>query len=144
FVSYAFDLSGFRQTTHAITYAPRERFTWQLLYPDPQDPVYKNEPGQFLAELHDRIAAPFYPLAFVVIAYAYLGAPRTTRQSRGLAIAAMVGAVAVVRLAGFVSLVISPRAPWALAIQYVALALAFILGLFVISRGIVLEAPAWV
>ena len=39
--------------------------------------------------------APFYPLAFVVIAYAYLGAPRTTRQSRTLSMLGAIGGVAL-------------------------------------------------
>ena len=46
----------------------------------------REQPGQFRAELFDRLMAPFYPLAFLVIAFAYLGAPRTTRQSRTLSL----------------------------------------------------------
>ena len=53
-----------------------------MISPDPDDPLFIKQPGQFRAELHDRLLAPLYPLAFVMIAFAFLGAPRTTRQSR--------------------------------------------------------------
>ncbi len=38
--------------------------------------------------------APFYPIAFTVIAFAYLGAPRTTRQSRTISMIGAIGGVA--------------------------------------------------
>ena len=43
----------------------RERYLWQLIAPDANDPLYKEQPGQFRAELHDRLLAPLYPFAFV-------------------------------------------------------------------------------
>jgi hypothetical protein len=39
-------------------------------------------PGQYRAELHDRLAAPLYAFVFVAVTFAFLGSPRTTRQSR--------------------------------------------------------------
>jgi lipopolysaccharide export system permease protein len=70
FDSYAFDLSSFTHVSRAFTYPARERYTWELVAPAPDDPVFQREPGQFRAELHDRIVSPFYPLAFAIIAYA--------------------------------------------------------------------------
>ena len=84
FDRYAFDLSQYAGGPAAIKYRIRERYLWQLLFPDPKDPMYIEQPGQFRAELHDRLMAPLYPIAFVVIAFAYLGAPRTNRQSRAM------------------------------------------------------------
>ena len=54
--------------------------------PAADDPVYQQLSGQFRAELHDRFLSPIYPFAFAVLAFAFLGTPRTTRQSRGFAI----------------------------------------------------------
>jgi lipopolysaccharide export system permease protein len=144
FDRYAFDLSQFAGGTQAVKYSIRERYLWQLLFPDPKDPLYIEQPDQFRAELHDRLLAPFYPLAFVVIAYAYLGAPRTTRQSRTLSILGAVGGVALLRLIGFTSTVFGAAIPWMLSLQYLALAAAFGLGLFVIRRGLILEPPAFI
>ena len=95
FDRYAFDLSQFAGGPQAVKYSIRERYLWQLLFPDPKDPLYVEQPGQFRAELHDRLIAPLYPIAFVMIAFAYLGAPRTTRQSRTLSMLGAVGGVAL-------------------------------------------------
>ena len=104
FDRYAFDLSQFAGGPQAVKYSIRERYLWQLLFPDPKDQFYIEQPGQFRAELHDRLMAPFYPIAFVVIAFAYLGAPRTTRQSRTMSMLGAIGGVALLRLIG-----LSPR-----------------------------------
>jgi lipopolysaccharide export system permease protein len=88
--------------------------------------------------------APFYPVAFVVIAYAYLGAPRTTRQSRTLSMLGAIGGVALLRLIGFASTVFGAAVPWMLSLQYLALAVAFGLGFYVIRRGLILEPPAFI
>jgi lipopolysaccharide export system permease protein len=144
FDRYAFDLSQFAGGTQAVKYSIRERYLWQLLFPDPNDQFYIEQPDQFRAELHDRLIAPFYPIAFVVIAYAYLGAPRTTRQSRTLSMVGAIGGVALLRLIGFVSTVFGAAVPWMLVLQYVAMAAAIGVGLYVIRRGLILEPPAFI
>jgi lipopolysaccharide export system permease protein len=144
FDRYAFDLSQFSTGAQAVKYSIRERYLWQLLFPDPKDPLYLEQPGQFRAELHDRLIAPLYPLAFVVIAFAYLGAPRTTRQSRNMSLLGAITGVGFVRLIGFASTVFGASIPWMLSLQYIALALAMGFGLFVIHRGIILEPPAFI
>jgi lipopolysaccharide export system permease protein len=144
FDRYAFDLSQFAGGAQAVKYSIRERYLWQLLFPDPKDQFFVEQPGQFRAELHDRLMAPLYPLAFVVIAYAYLGAPRTTRQSRQLSMLGAIGGVAILRLIGFASTVFGATMPWMLALQYVAVAVAFGSGLYVIRRGLILEPPAFI
>ena len=141
FQRYAFDLSKFNNLP-IINYSVRERYLWELLDPSPDDKLAKNEPGQFRAELHDRLMAPLYPIAFVLLAYAYLGAPRTTRQSRGLSIVGAVSAVGTLRLIGFASVVVGVHTPIALLAQYVALIIAVVFGVVAISRGIIIEPPA--
>jgi lipopolysaccharide export system permease protein len=88
--------------------------------------------------------APLYPIAFVVIAFAYLGAPRTTRQSRNMSLLGAITGVGVVRLVGFASTVFGANVEWMLSLQYIAMALAIGFGLFVIQRGIILEPPAFI
>ena len=144
FERYAFDLSQFAGGAQAVTYSIRERYLWQLLFPSPTDKFYIEQPGQFRAELHDRLMAPLYPLAFVVIAFAYLGAPRTNRQSRSVSMAGAIGGVALLRLIGFASTVFGASLPWMLALPYLATALAFGLGLYVISSGLIVEPPAFI
>ncbi len=143
FDRYAFDLSQFAGGQQAVKYSIRERYLWQLVFPDPKDQLYIEQPRQFRAEMHDRLIAPLYPLAFVVLAYAYLGAPRTTRQSRTLSMIGAIAAVGVLRLVGFASTVFGSASSVFLAMQYVALLAAFVFGYFVIRRGIILEPPAF-
>jgi lipopolysaccharide export system permease protein len=142
FDRYAFDLSQFAGGAQAVKYSIRERYLWQLLFPDPKDPFYIEQPGQYRAELHDRLVAPLYPLAFVVIAFAYLGVPRTNRQSRTLSLIGAIGGVALLRLAGFVSTVFGATVPWLLSLQYIAVAVTFAAGVFVIRNGLIIEPPA--
>lgn len=144
FDRYAFDLSQFAGGTQSVKYSIRERYLWQLLFPDPKDPLYIEQPGQFRAELHDRLIAPLYPLAFVVIALTYLGAPRTNRQSRTLSILGAVGGVALLRLIGFASTVFGANEPWMLSLQYIAVAAAIGFGIYVIGSGVILEPPAFI
>jgi lipopolysaccharide export system permease protein len=144
FDRYAFDLSQFASGVQSVKYSIRERYLWQLMFPDPKDQFYIEQPGQFRAELHDRLIAPFYPLAVVVIAYAYLGAPRTTRQSRTLSMLGTIGGVGLLRLIGFASSVFGASIPWMLSLQYLALASASALGFYVIRRGLILEPPAFI
>lgn len=142
FDRYAFDLSRFNSGIGNIQYSARERYLWELLFPDPKNPPPASEAGQFRAELNDRLAAPLYPLAFIVIAYAYLGAPRTSRQSRAMSIVGAIAAVGLLRLVGFASIIVGVNDPRALLGQYLGLAVAFVLGMFAISRGLIIEPPA--
>jgi lipopolysaccharide export system permease protein len=143
FDRYAFDLAQFAGGAQAVKYSIRERYLWQLMFPDPKDQFYIEQPGQFRAELHDRMVAPLYPIAFMVIAYAYLGAPRTNRQSRALSMVGAISGVALLRLIGFASTVLGSNAPWMLSLQYIAFAIAIGGGLFVIHRGLIIEPPAF-
>ncbi len=136
----AFDLSQFAGRV-PLRYSVRERYLWQLIWPD-DDPNFVNRPSQFRADLHDRIVGMIYPFAFAVIAFAFLGAPRTTRQSRVWSLLAVVGAVAGVRLIGFASTVMGIQVPAFLLLQYLAVGAALGLGGLAISRGLIIEPPA--
>jgi lipopolysaccharide export system permease protein len=144
FDRYAFDLSRFTNDAPVqVTNLPaRERYLWELIAPDPNDPLVKAQPGHFRADLHDRLLAPIYPLAFVVIAFAAIGGPRTTRQSRGFAVALAIGGVAMLRLIGFACIVLSIQTPMALIVLYGSVLLACVLGALAIRRGITIEPPA--
>jgi len=88
--------------------------------------------------------APLYPIVFMIVAYAYLGAPRTTRQSRTLSMVSAISAVAAIRTVGFASMVLGINSPIALTFQYIAILIATGLGLIAISQGTIIEPPAFV
>jgi lipopolysaccharide export system permease protein len=143
FDRYAFDLSQFSGGPQVVKYSIRERYLWQLISPDPADPLLKEQPGQFRAELHDRLLGSVYPFAFVLIAFAYLGAPRTTRQSAAWSMTGVALAVVALRLIGFACSVFALRYPIAVLVQYVAVAGTIAASLVAASRGLILEPPAF-
>ena len=110
--------------------------------PPDDDPVFKQLPGQFRAELHDRFMAPIYPFAFAALTFAFLGAPRTTRQSRNFSIGGSILAVFGLRMAGFACSVMAVKTPVAALVQYLMLFGAIGVGLWMIIGGIVVEPPA--
>ena len=143
FDRYAFDLSKFGvPQIGGVTYHGREKYFWDLMWRPANDAEFLAHYGEDRAELHDRIATPLYPIAFVVLAYAFLGPPQTTRQSRTLSLLALIGVVALLRLVGFLSVIIGTHTPAALAAQYVALLGAIAAGSWQISRGQAIEPAA--
>lgn len=142
FERYALDLAQASTDPQTQRASARDRFIWQLLDNDPAKT--KLQPAQVRAELHDRIFAPLYPIVFTIITFAYLGAPRTTRQGRAVSIASAAIVIAAIRLMGFVVIVLCVRHPWVLAIQYALLAVAAGLGVYAIHRGLEIEPPAFV
>ena len=141
FGRYAFDMSKFSNSGRDVSLGIRERYLWELLRPSPDDPVYQQLSGQFRAELHDRFLSPLYPFAFAVLAFAFLGTPRTTRQSRGFAIGCAVLAVFGLRIAGFACSVMTVKTPAAALVQYLMLIMATAGGTLIILGGIVVEPP---
>jgi len=141
FNSYAFDLSQFSNIVQTVTYGPRERKIGDLISPPPDDPIFKKVPGEFRAELHDRIFAPIYPFVFVLMAFAILGAPRTTRQNRNFAIALLIVGILVVRIAGFGFSTVAVSQPAAVLAQYLLLAAVGAGSFWMIMRGVIIDAP---
>ena len=141
FGRYGFDMSKFNQK-HDVTLGIRERYVWELMTPEESDPIYKQLPGQFRAELHDRFMSPIYPFAFAALTFAFLGAPRTTRQSRNFSIGGSILAVLGIRMAGFACSVLTVKSPAAAAVQYLMLLAAVGASLWIIIAGIVIEPPA--
>ncbi|MFY9695372.1 MAG: LptF/LptG family permease, partial [Xanthobacteraceae bacterium] len=120
----------------------REKYLWELLWPRADDTLYASQPDQYRSEMHDRLTTPLYPFAFVILAFAFLGPPQTTRQSRTLALLGMIGAVSLLRLVGFISVIVGVHVPAVLAVQYVAIFGSIAAGLWQISRGRAVEPAA--
>jgi lipopolysaccharide export system permease protein len=102
FKDYTIDLTQFSRQEEASR-RPRERSTKELLSPDPKDATAIRLQGRFRAELMDRLTSPLYAFVAGLIGFAALGEARTTRQGRGVAIAAAILAFCSVRLIGIVA-----------------------------------------
>jgi lipopolysaccharide export system permease protein len=120
FESYALDLAQFAGGSEAGALRPRERTTLDLLTLTPAnaDSFARQYFGRFRAELHERLSAPLYVLAFALIAFAALGQARTTRQGRGAAIVAAIAIVLALRVAGIAASNLSARSAGAVALVY--------------------------
>lgn len=81
FDSYAFDLSSLTAGTVFSYSSAREIPTRDLLVHPVEHPLYKSRPGLFTSELHNRLTAGLYPIAFVLAVLAVAGNARSTRGS---------------------------------------------------------------
>jgi lipopolysaccharide export system permease protein len=142
FTRYAFDMSKFSNRGRDVALGIRERYLWELVSPSEDDPIFKQLSGQFRAELHDRFLAPVYPFAFAVLTFAFLGTPRTTRQSRNFSIGGSILAVFGLRMAGFACSVMTVKTPSMAGVQYLMLFGSIGIGLWMIVGGVVVEPPA--
>jgi lipopolysaccharide export system permease protein len=135
FERYAVDLSAFNKEDGDVIYQPRERSTTQLLFPNKNEFLYKQQEGRFRAELHDRLSSWLYPLTMMIIAFAALGNAQTTRQGRGLAIASAVVAVVLLRILGFAASSAVVRTPAAVVGVYALPLGTLAICLLLILRG---------
>ncbi|WP_428697170.1 LPS export ABC transporter permease LptF [Stappia sp.] len=111
FQSYAFDLSSMVPTGTVSTYKSSERSTLDLIAPDDGDAYAADNRSRLVAELHDRLSQPLYPLAFALIVYLFAGEPKTTRQNRHVAILVALVLAILLRTAGFGVLTLVPGLP---------------------------------
>ena len=118
-----------------VIYKPRERTTWSLLNQDRNEHYYKTQEGRFRAELHNRLSAPLYPIAFMLIAFAFVGEARTTRQGRASAIQAAIFIVGATRIGAYAAWTASVRSPSAALLLYLLPIGAIVLSLALILYG---------
>ncbi len=124
----------------------RERYLWELYDPtrtdDPRSPISpaRSAPSCTTGSRRRSIRSPSS-----VVTFAYLGAPRTTRQSRTMSLLGAIGAVvgaARPRLRRHDRRRRTRRSRSLL--PYLGLVAAFVLGYLAISRGVIIEPPAFV
>lgn len=136
FDRYTVDLNRYEpKGEQGTALRPRERFTPELLNPDPKDPVFQAQPARFKSELHDRLANPLYPFAFVLIAIAFVGQAATTRQNRVQAVVAGFAVAVGCRLLGIAAANAAGAQPSAIWMLYAVPLVAIALASFVIWRN---------
>ena len=70
--------------------------------PDPDDPYFRQFPGEFRTELHDRLTTPFYGLVFALLPLLFIGQAESPRESRTASIAVVVGIIMIISAIGIV------------------------------------------
>ena len=118
FEAYGFDLTNLTAQDRDPVYKASERPLSELIAPDESDAYVAKNIGRMRSDLHDRLSQPFYPIAFALIAFLFLGEARTTRQSRGVGIAVVLTVCLLVRLLGFFCTNLVVRSPLAVPFPY--------------------------
>lgn len=142
FERYALDLSELAAQAEASYYRPREQTTFDLLSGSNKsaDPRFE---ARYRAELHERLSGPLYAIAFLLIGYAALSAPRTTRQGRGAAIGIAVACVVVLRGLGFFISSLIVRSAAAVPLAYAIPLGAGLLSILIARRSHDLSSRRW-
>lgn len=101
--SYLFDLSSFSgdQSNKESDFKAKERTTFELFNPDPNDKSYQNAPGRYTSEIHERFSEMLWPFAYVFMILAFAGQARSNRQSFSSSITAAALSVIIARGLGF-------------------------------------------
>ena len=119
FDSYIFDISEMGPERGKRSYEPKERVLPALWTKQGEhDWRIEKRPGEFRAELHDRLSNPLYPIAFVLIAVAMLGYARTTRQGPGHTVALAFVACVSIRGTGLAMTNMAVNHAWAVPVMY--------------------------
>ncbi|MBS0238569.1 MAG: LPS export ABC transporter permease LptF [Proteobacteria bacterium] len=136
FDKYVVDLDRFEPQDDASgERKPRERYWSELTQPSPDSKLYKSSPGQFRAEIHERLVGPLYPIAFVFLIVAFVGQARSTRSSRMQSLVLTFLFAATCRMAGLALNSAVTRDASMLVALYGVPTIAIVLSLIVIKRA---------
>jgi lipopolysaccharide export system permease protein len=125
FDRYAVDINQLEQRAdQVVVVRPRERYTNELLKPDPNDTVFKLNPGSYASELHERLASPLYTVAFVLMVLAFMGQAQTTRTGRTQALICAFAICVFYRVVGIAATNYAVVHPKAVPLLYAPAAIA--------------------
>lgn len=141
FSSYAFDLSSFRSSSTTPQLHPSERDTLYLLHPDPDDGYFRQYPGKFRAELHNRLSSPLYALLFAVLPLAFLGQAESPRQSRAASVTMAVVVTTALRALGVFLPNLAETSSLSVWMMYAVPLGAVLVSVFLILTGRQLRPP---
>jgi lipopolysaccharide export system permease protein len=110
FDSYVFNLDQFGNSQRSDSLQTNERYLSELFYPKLTGPQLKRY-DTYIAEGHNRLAAPLYCLAFAMIAFAATARGHMGRTSYALRLLAASLGAAGLRLAGYGALAMAARNP---------------------------------
>jgi len=101
FDSYIFDLATFARKIDLGNLRPKERTTLELLNPNPDDPYFKERPGLYRSQIHERFSEMLWPFTYVLVMLGFAGFARSNRQGHGSAIGAGMLVVTILRGTAF-------------------------------------------
>lgn len=119
FDQYVFDLTPFLSTEDYLHYKISDRYMHELLFPNLAFHWERNNREKMLAEAHNRLASPFYNVAFMALALVGVIGGSFNRTGYGRRIATVAAVALVVRVVGFAVQSAAADEPWLNVLQYV-------------------------
>ena len=119
FDQYQVDLDSFASTRRERWRSPQERFLPELLHPTAEELEDKGFKEELLAELHQRLTMPLYPLSFVLIGLVALVSGNFSRRQQPWRIVSAAVAIGVLQGIGLAVEDITSRAGTTWPLMYV-------------------------
>lgn len=133
FDSYTVEITRLQDTPQTRWRDAKERFLPELLNPDPTvgDEQFRAE---LAAEGHQRLAAPLYTLAFVLVALATLLAGEFNRRGQNRRVFFAVFCIAVLEGLSLAMQDVASKSSWAIPGMYIAPLLPILVALAVLAK----------
>ncbi len=139
--SYAFDLSTFSGKSREEVLRPKERSTWDLLNPNPNDKFYQEKPSLYTARIHERFSEMLWPFAYVLVILAFSGQARSTRQGHAGALWTAITILICLRGGGFYAVSATKSNENGYVLLYLFPMLAILFGSYFVATNRALELP---
>lgn len=136
FIETAVDLAAFREPGKERRREGSERYVFELLRPNLDDPYDAQRAGRFIAEGHARLATPLYCIAFAATALAIMLTAPVSRRGLGQRLLLAIVVAVVMRTIGYLLQNAGDANPAVNAIQYalpggaIAISVAILAGRF--------------
>ena len=142
FNSYAFDLSVFAPKSGGrMSMYAKDRDLLYLLDPDPNDSSYQEEPQEFRAMLHRRLAEWVYPIVFALIGLAVAADAKSHREGRIHPLVTTLALALLVRWLGFFTGNQAQTSPLFVPLVYAVPLLASAISVWFIATNRTMELP---
>jgi lipopolysaccharide export system permease protein len=134
FDRYTLDLTQFMNKSSKRWLEPGERYLHELFNPDSSKTDQANA-GALWAEAHDRLTAPFYALAFVIIGLAVTLSGKFSRRGQIWRLIVAIAAVLAVRAIGLGLVGGTAKFPELAVLIYLNILLAIVVAGFLLLKG---------
>lgn len=134
FDQYIVDLDSFTSGRRERGRSPEERFLSELINPTAADLEEKGFREELMAELHQRLTMPLYPLSFTLIGLVALVSGNFSRRSQPWRIVTAAGAIGVLQGLGLTFEDVTSRAGDTWPLMYLCPLLPIVVCLLILSR----------
>lgn len=136
FETYAFDLTSMIPEQTELIFKPSERSLMEIWNTPKDDPYYIENKDHFDRNLVDRLSLPLYIFTYIIIVFAFLGNPATTRHSREISTIETLVCCTVLQILQFAAVNLSSISFAAQVISFVLPVVVFVYALWTILSDV--------